>query len=326
VTPRWRRLLQPRLVVPIALSLALLGFVLGLGDLGRVGDRLRHIAPGAVATVFALTVVYLVLKGIQLRLLLRALDIHPRLRSFLLAYAVGEMTLPVPSGIYIQNYLLTRLDGAGFARSAAATTAVLAIEWTLVGTAIAVLGVPGWSELRPAALAVCFGAVASVAALLSSERAHRAAERVGCWPRLGGLVRGGLDLADGLRGLASPRVLAPSIAVGGLYLMALVGALMAVADGMGLQVGIREAASVYFFSLGVTLVFGGVLSQLGVIEVAGLAAARAWGLDLSDALAMLLGFRLAWMGSIWLLSGTVTFALWSYLPDSAGHGREEAID
>ena len=43
-------------------------------------------------------------------------------------------------------------------------------------------------------------------------------------------------------------------------------------------------------------------------------AARAWGIDYTDGLAMMLGFRVVWTGSIWLLCLPIVGILWREMP------------
>ena len=87
----------------------------------------------------------------------------------------------------------------------------------------------------------------------------------------------------------------------------------------------RQALTIYFFSLGVILMLGGILSQLGVMEVAGLEVARAWGYTSTQGLAMLLGFRIVWVLSIWLVSGVMIVVLRSQLRASHRDGSEEPV-
>lgn len=322
----WRqRLRDPRIVVPTLLSLALLAFALGITDLPRVLERLLEVPLTAVATVLGLTLVYLVLKGTQLRILLHHLDIRVPWRPLVLAFAIGEMTLTIPSGIYAQNYVLQRLGLAGFARSAAATTATLAIEGAILIAVLAAVGIPGWFWLRPLLLAFCALAALVIAAMAHSTWLSQQMSRLAEGGRLAKPARGLLEIIDGVRAMLVPRVLIPCALLGLVYMGALVDGLRVVAQGTGL-VGVTflQAASIYFFSLGIAMTMGGVLTQLGVIEVAGLGAAKAWGYNLSDALAMLLGFRVLWMGWIWVVCGGTSAALWRQFRHSGGAGDPEA--
>ena len=94
------------------------------------------------------------------------------------------------------------------------------------------------------------------------------------------------------------------------YLGALAGAFTLVGRGTGVEhFSYLQAVTVYSFSLTVTLLMACVLTQLGVIEVAGLGAAVSFGYGPSEALAMMLGFRIVWMGSVWLICGPTALLL-----------------
>ncbi|MEJ2761412.1 MAG: lysylphosphatidylglycerol synthase domain-containing protein [Gammaproteobacteria bacterium] len=324
---RWQRFLEPRIFIPVLLCLALLAFALGITDLPRVFDRLCEVSLATVVNVLGLTLVYLILKGVQLRILLGHLDIHVPWRPLILAFAIGEMTLTVPSGVYAQNYVLQRLGLAEFARSAAATTITLAIEGAILVMALMAIGVPGWAWLRPLVLALCALMTAMIVAIAHSSRISQWINRLAAGGRLAKPARGLIDIVEGVRVNMVPRVLLPCVLLGLIYMAALVDGLVVVAHGTGLSdMTFTQAASIYFFSLGIAMAVGGVLTQLGVIEVAGLGAAKAWGYDLSDALAMLLGFRLLWMGWIWILCGTASAGLWRLFPRSGVDRGQEAAN
>lgn len=323
---RWRRLLEPRIFIPSLLCLALLAFALGVTDLPRVFDRLRRVSFGTVSGVLGLVLVYLTLKGIQLRILLRHLGVRVPWRSLVLAFAIGEMTLTIPSGIYAQNYVLRRLGLAEFAHSAAATTMALAIEGAIVITALLIVGVPGWPWLRPLLLAFCAITAAVITALTHSAGfSERVAGLAAGGGRLAKPAQGLIDIVGGMLSDLVPRVFLPCLLLGLVYMSALAAGLRVVAHGTGLTgMTLPQAASIYFFSLGTAMTVGGILTQLGVIEVAGLGAAKAWGYDLSDALAMLLGFRVLWMGWIWVICGSASATQWRLFQPSGGDHREEA--
>jgi uncharacterized membrane protein YbhN (UPF0104 family) len=319
-------LVRPRVALPVLLTAALLAFALGVTDVPRVVASIRHMPPSTVGATFGLALAYLLLKGLELRLLLAGLGFHPRWRSLLLAFAIGEMSITVPSGVYAQNFVLNRLREAGFARSAAATSVMLALEGGVIALTLLVVPVPGWEWLRPAIVGSLAITVLLAVALLRSSRLRALASRVERG-RLGFVVAGVRELLTGLRTLAVPRLLAPSTVLTVAYLLALVSGFEAVGHGVGAhRFGLVEATTIYLFSLGVTMALSGFLTQLGVIEVAGLGVARAWGYDPTAALAILLGFRVVWMGSIWTTCAPVAFLLRGELARSSRDDRQETLD
>lgn len=321
----WRRLLRPRILLPLLLSAALLAFAFSISNLPRVIDRVGEISFTTIALGFGLAVAYLILKCIEFNLLLTRLDIRLSWRRLVFAYAVAEMTIAIPAGVYVQNYILRRMRSASFARSSAATTAMLIIELVVVLLTLALLGVPTWTWVRPTALAVLGGLVLFLGLLLATDvlsgRLVPWLRRVG----LESLPRALSDMTTGLRQLATPRTVIPAMLLAAVYLSALAAAFMVIGRGTGaVRFSYTEAVTVYAFSLAVTLMMAGILTQLGVIEVAGLGAATTFGYGPTAALAMMIGFRVVWLGSIWLASGPTAWLLRDVLPDTEPANDERA--
>lgn len=315
---------RPRVLIPVVLAVALLAFALSISDLGRVWAGISRIPLHTLAAALLLAFVYLALKGIQFRFLLNRLGIAVPWRTLVLAFVIGEMTLTVPSGIYLQNYVLRRTGMAGFARSSAATTMTLVIEAALVLLALLVLPVPGWNWIRPLAFAAVTVLIGG--GLFAGARAGD--DHVMTWLQQGRFARLGRALAgfvESMRQLSNPAAMLPAGLLATLYMFALTAVFVLAAHGAGIaRLDFPEAISIYAFSLAVTLMLGGVLSQLGVVEVAGMGAAHAWGYGISDGLSMLLGFRLVWMGSIWLLCAPSAWVLRGELRRSGADDAEKA--
>ncbi len=323
---RLRVLLRPAVLLPVLFAAALLAFVFSVSDLPRVVSRIRRIPPVVVGATLVLALVYLRLKLLEFRLLLRGLGIDTPARRLLLAFAVGEITLSIPAGVYAQNYMLRRLQGAGFARSAAATTLILAIETGLVFLALAIDPIPAWPWLRPLCIGLLAASLAMVALLLRLQGFGAALAQRSSPAPLRSLFRGIEELLTGLRRLSTPGVLAPSLILTAVYLSALAAAFLLVAHGVGADgFTFRQAFSVYAFSLMVVLVLGGVVPQLGGIELAGLGAAQAWGYGPSEGLAMMIGFRLVWTGAIWFWCVPAVALLWRELDRVAGDDLQKPV-
>jgi uncharacterized membrane protein YbhN (UPF0104 family) len=304
-----KTLTQPRVLIPVLLSVALLSFLFSISDLPDLLDRIRGIPVATMALVFCLAMAYLVLKGLQFRLFLDGLGIYPTWPQLIVAYATGESTLTLPAGIYAQNYVLRRIAGADFSISSAATTALLATEGGVSLLILAILGIPGWYWLRPAILSF-FGLAAIVVTALT--RAH-AARRLGSRLSGSGLFalvgREFIELVEGLRSLLTPRIAARAVPLTVGYLLALVSAFYILAGVMGVNgFGFVQAVTVYLFALSIVLL-SPFSSHLGVIEAGGVGAMQAWGYSSTEALALFLGFRLVWTGSVWLICGGAILAL-----------------
>lgn len=299
----WTRHLRPAIVVPVLLAAALLAFALSIVDRGQVLRDILGIPLDIAASTFGLAVAYFAVKCFQLNLLLRGLAIYPDWRQLVAAFSVGEMTLTIPSGVYIQNYVLKYIQGAAFARSSAATTAVLVVETVLVLVTLAVVPVPDWAWLRPTVVGMLAAAGLGGTVLYRHRSGRRALRR---WLDRGPVGRGIIEMIEGLGALCTTRLIIWSTLLSVVYLAVLVCAFVLVGRGVGMAgLTVPQALTIYFFSLGVILMLGGILSQLGVMEVAGLGAALAWGYSSTQGLAMLLGFRIVWVLSIWLISGVM---------------------
>lgn len=321
-----KKISQPRILVPVLLSLALLAFVFTISDLPRVIDRIRGVPIYTAGTVFWLAVIYLVLKGMQFHYFLVGIQIHPYWKDLALAYAVGEMVITLPAGSFAQNYMLRRIQGIDFSRSSAATAAILAVEGSIALLGLAVLGIPTWDWLQPAVI----GFIALMAALVVL---FAKAERVGHLARdllqAGPLEKIGpefIETVDSLRQLFNLRTAAVGVSITVTYLGILLVAFWLIGQGVGITTfTYRQAATVYLFALAVTLL-SPVSTQLGVIEASGLGAMQAWGYDYTAGLAAMLGFRLVWVGSIWLSCGIVLLLLRNELSKSSNDHRQEPPD
>jgi len=308
--------LRPGVVLPVLLSAALLAAALSLGDLATVVDRVKVIPVATMVFALAMAIIYLAVKCWQLHLLLRHVDLHPGWQRLALAFAVGELALTLPLGIFAQNWMLsiTARGQPHFGRSSSATVVMLILETVVVLLVLAVIGIPRWPQLQPIAAVFAFGLLGfSYLAVRHGQLAERLPRHTQrrllrkALVQLYGLVRG-------LHRIYQPRLLAIALLATGTYLAALALAFWVVGRSMGIpDLSLTAAATIYAFSLAVVLVFGSIFSQIGLVEVVGIGAAQAWGLDLTDGLALMLGFRLVWTGAMWLVNLTLVLILWRRL-------------
>lgn len=318
-----RALARPKVFLPIVLAGALFFLAISLGDMGKVMGRISGIPLADLALVLGFAAVYLFFKGLQLHLLLKDLGADPSPQRFLLAYAVGEMAVTFPLGIFAQNWVLSEADRIHFGRSSAATVVMLLMETVVVLLLLTVVGIPNWPPLRPLAgclvlviAAVVFSVLRfepfaqKLAGKVRHEKVHKALDEA-------------IGLIRGLKKLAGWRVLWVNMLITPVYLGALAAGFWVVGHGVGEhQLTYLQAATIYAFSLAAVLLTGGLSGQIGTIEVIGMNAARAWGIGYTDGLALMLGFRLAWTGAMWLLCGPVAIAFWHRLRSKSE--REQA--
>lgn len=290
-----------QVVVPVLLAAGLLAFAFVLGDLPTAFSRIRGISGRTLLACFALATMYWLLKWILFRRLLAGIGIEPDWQRLAAAYAVGEVCLPIPAGLYAQNWVLRRIHGADIALSAAATTGILAVEGTLLMLTLIGLGIPGWPWLRPAVLGL-MGLLGAAFLVFMSRYGHRPARNL--TQTRGRRLRAALyHFSNALRMLARPALLAQATVLTALYLSALLLAFFLLGRDVGNpDLTMTQAATVYLFALGISMLSGGALSQLGTVESVGIGVGQVWGYPSTEVLAMLLGFRLVWMGSVWLIS------------------------
>ncbi|HET7300894.1 MAG TPA: lysylphosphatidylglycerol synthase domain-containing protein [Oleiagrimonas sp.] len=318
----WRKVLHPRVVLPVLLAAALFMVAVSLGNLGQVVDRVKAVPVASMALVLGFAALYLVLKGLQLHLLLNDLEAHPGWRRFALAFAVGELALTFPMGIFAQNWVLAGKKGMHFGRSSAATVVMLVMEVVVALLWLAVNGVPGWAPVQPVAAGMLAAMVILGFALLRFRLLDRLATRM-THHRVHRILDEGVGLLHGLKKLGKWRILGINMLVTAAYLGALGAAFWVMGHGMGVQaLSYREAATIYAFALASVLISGGLFGQIGTVEVIGMSAATAWGFDYTGGLTLMLGFRLAWTGSMWLLNGVIAMSLWRKVRLSVDGGQE----
>jgi Lysylphosphatidylglycerol synthase TM region len=323
--PALRVLARPTLVPPVLLAAALLAFAFKLGGLPGVLRRIQGLPTGVLWLTLGLGAGYLALKAMQLRLLLDNLGLRVPWADFALAFCVGELTLTLPFGLFAQNWVMSASSQIHAARSVAATVMMLLAEIIVALGVLAAIGIPGWTAVRPAAVGVLIACASVVFGLLRYEHVtSRVANKVRQpWLRKGLLA--GIELLASLKRLSRPKLVGINVLLAAGYLAALAYALLVVGRGAGVPaLDYTRAVTIYAFALVVVLLGGGAFGQVGTVDVLGMVAGRAWGIDYSDGLALMLGFRVAWTGAMWLLNLPVVFLLWHLIPRPRRASRSSA--
>ncbi len=318
--------LRPKILLPLLLAAALFTVAFKLGDLGQVLARVQAIPVWTMALALGGAIVYLVFKYLQFRHLLSNVNLHPGWRRLVLAFCVGELSVTLPFGVFAQNWVLTVESKEDFGRSSAATVVMLLTETLVVLLFLAIVGIPGWPELRPLAIVFVIGLLALVLGVLRFGHLARHLGHHVKQPTLRRMVLEFIELLRGLRRLSSPHLLLLNVLIAGVYLGALAFSFMVVGHGVGVHhLSFLTAATIYAFSLAVLLLCGGVLSQIGTMEVLGMSASQAWGMNLTQGLALMLGFRIVWTGAMWLVNLPAVFILWRSLKQPEHRPAPEAI-
>lgn len=299
-------------VAPVALAGALFFLAVRLGDPGRALAGIRALPLWVLAAALGLAIVYLVLKAWQLHLLLANLGIHPDWRRLGLAFAVGELALTLPFGIFAQNWVLARTGRAHFGETAAATVVMLLVEIVVVLLTLAIIGIDGWPTVRPLAVVAAVGTCLLMVYVLHFEPAARRLAKRFRQPLVHRALTATIDLLSGLKRLSNLHVLGINVLVATAYLTALVVAFMLVGQHVGVaRFGFLMAAATYSFALAVVFLTGGLVSQIGTVEVLGMSAAQAgFGIGYAEGLTLMLGFRAVWTGAIWICNLPIVALLW----------------
>ena len=299
-------------LAPILLAGGLFFLAIKLGDLGRALSHIRGLPMRVLALALGMAIVYLGLKAWQLHLLLGNLGIRPDWRRLGLAFCVGELALTLPFGIFAQNWVLARTGRAHFGETAAATVVMLLVEIFVVLLLLAVVGIRGWPIVRPLAIGAGVGLALLIAFVLHFEEAARSLCRRVSQPTLHKALAGLIDMLAGVRKLSNLHFLGANALIAAGYLSALVVAFMVVGRHVGIdRFGFLMAATTYGFALAVVFLTGGLISQIGTVEVLGMGAAQAaWGIPYAEGLTLMLGFRVVWTGAMWLCNLPVVVALW----------------
>ncbi|MGH8154938.1 MAG: lysylphosphatidylglycerol synthase domain-containing protein [Rhodanobacteraceae bacterium] len=323
-----RSLLKPQVILPLLLAAALLVFAFSLGDVHKVIARVVQLPARVLLLSLAAAACYLACKAAQLRLMLSQVDVRIPARPFWLALAVGEMTVTLPLGMFSQNWVLSASRRVHIGRSSSATVMMLLAEIAVVFLFLAVVGIPGWPDVHWIAVALlALFALLAAGGVLFGEKAHPHLAKLPYeWMRTG--AKSGIEMLRGLRKLSTPVLVTISIVLAAMYLGALTVAFWLVGRGMDVHhLDYLTSATIYMFSLAVILIGAGLFSQIGTVEILGMLAARAWGIDYTNGLAMMLGFRIVWTGAIWLLCAPIVGLLWHEIPshhrEGSAEGRKE---
>lgn len=317
---RARHLLKPQVILPVLLATALLVFAFRLGDLGRVVGRLHRLPLWVLVASVGCAACYLACKAVQLKSMLKHVGVRIPIRSFWLAFAVGETTVTLPLGLFSQNWVLSASRRVNIGRSSSATVMMLLVEIVAVFVFLAVVGIPHLGDVRFAAIAALVFFVSLVAALLLFEdKARKLPDRMKHdWARRA--ADSGIELIDGLRQLIKPWILMRYLVLAAIYLGALTTAFWLIGRGMGVHhLDYLDATQIYMFALAVILIGAGLISQIGTVDILGMVVARSFGIDYNNGLALMLGFRIVWTGSIWLLCLPIIATTWREIPRHGQH-------
>jgi uncharacterized protein (TIRG00374 family) len=306
--PRLRRFLRPRVLLPMLLSVSLLAALLTFADIRSVASAVMRFHVAYLVLFLALMVVYEAVRCVQWRFLLRASGIETTTRTSAFTFLVGEMAKTLPMGQYLRNYLLRQTGGANIGQSAPATLTTLLIEDAVSLVGVLLLGIGGWSWLRPLIVLSALAFAALIFVLYRLIVTARMPRRVARDRRFRSLLAELKLFKASTALLANPRTLAAQFCFGAAYLALGAGAFYSLLLGLGVtSVPFAQVLSVYLFSLACGLLIP-IPVDIGLIELSGTTALIAVGVSRSVAVsAMLLNRVLG--GAAAVLIALVTMAV-----------------
>jgi lipoprotein signal peptidase len=292
-----KRLVRPQTVLALIFGAALLVGLLAFSDVRRVADLMASFQPIYFLYFVLVMLVYELVRLAQWHFLLLSLGIQVPLRTQIFTYITGEVTKDLPVGNFVPNYLLQRSQGTDFGFASSATLLITLIEVAVSLAGIVIVGIGGWTWLRPVILVGCF-----VAALViwTLYRWHHAPQPPPWMMRWGWMRMAMAELRQFARGEATllhPHVLGIATGLGALYLLLGGTGLWLIAMGMNIpDVSWPQLIAVYCFSIAFAAIVP-LPMDFGSVEVSGTGALVASGMAQSAAVSIMLLDRLLSVGA-----------------------------
>ncbi len=286
-----RTILSPKVLIPVVFAVVLIGIVLSLGDIRKVGQDIVHFPPGDAALFLGLTVLYETIRGVQWLYFLKGMKVKVARRRAIFAFIGGEATKSLPAGNYFENYLLEREAGVAVAYTASGTTITILLEVVICVVYLSVVGIRGWGWLRPVIL---LGSLLVVLTVIALARLDLHAHLPG-WLANKQFFRWAAEqwktFSQGAAAFVTPKRLGVGLALAAAYLAAAGTQYYVVIRAIGHDhVGYFDAVAAYLFGLGAGLILP-VPTDIGVQEITGLGALKAMGMQVPNAVPVTILFR-----------------------------------
>lgn len=287
-----KQLMQPKVLIPAVLGVAILAALLSFGNVSQVISAMERFNRLSCVWIVLLLAGYTAVRGWQWLYLLSQLGIRTSRRAEIFAFLFSEATKSVPIGNYMQNYLLNRSEGADIGRTSAATTAMVLAEVAVSLTGVVILGLGAWTPYLRGIILV--GVAVFALGCWLYYRLHRQSgppqwvmERK--WTKK--VYEELKQLRGGAKDLLSWRTLAVAYLNTLIYMLMAGGALYFVVHGIGADLDYGPALAVYCFGLAVSLIFP-LPVDFGVAEISGTGAFLLVGISKASAVSVMLIFRL----------------------------------
>ena len=292
--------LGPRVLVPIAVGLSIIGVLLGFGDFRRIvhfvsAFHLMTLVPIALAILG-----YEAVRFVQWLYLLRKLGITLPMRSVLFAYSIGETTKYSPVGNYVPNYILHRSRQADFGLSSAATTYIPVMEVAVCLVVVVAVGVGAWTPFVRPLIIIGLAVFGVVLWLIHRFHVHPRAPR---WiQQRQTLIEEIRNFREGAAELLNPPVLITTALLTLVYLGLAGAAFYQVIVGLGVQgFAYEQALSAFCFALAFSLIVP-LPTDIGSIEISGTGALIALGMPKHEAVGVMLVNRVLTLGLALLIA------------------------
>jgi uncharacterized protein (TIRG00374 family) len=284
--------LSPKILIPVVFAIVLIGFVLSLGDIRKVGSAIVGFPLGDAALFLLLTIVYEVVRGVQWLYFLRGMKVRVGLRRSIFAFVGGEATKSLPAGNYFENYLLEREGGVSVAYTASGTTVTVLLEVVVCVVYLAFVGIRGWAWLRPVLIVGTLAVLLLVVAIVKLDvHAHPpdwlAQRKFFQW-----MSEQWKTFLQGAVTFVTPKSLATGVTLAAVYLAAAGTQYYIVIRALGNNhLSLWDGISAYLFGLGVGLILP-VPTDIGVQEITGVGALSALGMATTAAVSVTIVYRI----------------------------------
>jgi uncharacterized membrane protein YbhN (UPF0104 family) len=287
-------------VVAALVALAGLGYVVDIASHGDLAGGLGE-AIGRVGWITVLLAVpYFALRTLTWHLLLDQVGVAAPLRQTVAAFSAGELTKSLPGGIYLETYVLARLERLTerqIVDAAVATTGVDVMVGTVSFLTAMAIGLPGRGWFRWLLVAVAGAWIVVFAVVWVVIRWWRPHERPSAsrWIRAAGRIGGEAIAAAGrlvrpaaMRALAAT---AASLLVYAVVLWLILGAVGIGDIGFGAAIGVVTITSLANDLLPIP-------TEVGLTEITGVGVLGAYGVAAPEAAIVMLGYRILTTGPL----------------------------
>jgi hypothetical protein len=314
------KLLRPRVIIPVVVSVALIAGLFSFANAPRVVGLIVRLDPLYLGSFFGLMVFYQAVRCLQWLYLLNHLEVRVPLRSQIFSYLGGALAKYLPVGSYFQNYLLYETRQVDPAVTSAATTLIVLTEPAASMIMVFIIGIDGWGWLRwLIGIGLPLGTGFGVGLFKWLDR-YGVPRWIKRRPRLKGLAEVMDRFLEGVGRVAHARLLVVQGLLAGCY-VAIGGIGLYVVELMLRQRGVSvfSAMAAYGFSLTAALVVP-VFTDIGTLEVSGVAALISEGAGKHVAVGMMIFDRVLIIASSFVFFAVASLA-WRDLVARALRGR-----